>query len=112
MISEDIGNAEDGARWMTLTISPEKVCFIIIKAKEFDAKDEVTDPDPGLQPSDDGEAAVLEDHEDDPVVEELTSLSMPSPRTSTLISWRWLGLGARIMSRRLDLGTRGGGRRL
>ncbi len=22
-----------------LTISPEKVCFIIIKAKEFDAKD-------------------------------------------------------------------------
>jgi hypothetical protein len=25
-----------------LTISPEKVCFIIIKAKEFDAKDENT----------------------------------------------------------------------
>ena len=30
----------------TLTISPEKVCFIIIKAKEFDTKDEVTEPDP------------------------------------------------------------------
>lgn len=29
-----------------LTISPEKVCFIIIKAREFDAKDEVTEPDP------------------------------------------------------------------
>lgn len=29
-----------------LTISPEKVCFIIIKAKEFDAKDELTEPDP------------------------------------------------------------------
>ena len=28
----------------TLTISPEKVCFVIIKAKEFDAKDEVTEP--------------------------------------------------------------------
>jgi hypothetical protein len=28
-----------------LTISPEKVCFIIMKAKEFDAKDEVTEPD-------------------------------------------------------------------
>ena len=36
-----------------LTISPEKVCFIIIKAKEFDAKDEVTEPDPGSNPSDD-----------------------------------------------------------
>lgn len=32
---------------ITLTISPEKVCFIIVKAKEFDAKDEVTEPDPG-----------------------------------------------------------------
>ena len=36
-----------------LTISPEKVCFIIIKAREFDAKDEVTEPDPGSNPSDD-----------------------------------------------------------
>ena len=26
-----------------LTISPEKVCFIIIKAREFDAKDVVTE---------------------------------------------------------------------
>jgi hypothetical protein len=29
----------------TLTISPEKVCFIIIKAKEYDAKDEATEPE-------------------------------------------------------------------
>ncbi|HUZ91421.1 MAG TPA: hypothetical protein VMU78_05920, partial [Methylocella sp.] len=57
-----------------LTISPEKVCFIIIKAKEFDAKDEVTEDDPGSNPSDDMDTAVLEDHGDDPVVEELTSL--------------------------------------
>jgi hypothetical protein len=57
-----------------LTISPEKVCFIIIKAREFDAKDQVTEPDPGSNPSDDKDTAVLEDHEDDPVVEELTSL--------------------------------------
>jgi hypothetical protein len=60
---------EDAA---SLTISPEKVCFIIVKAREFDAKDAVTDPDPGSNPSDD--AAVLEDHSDDPVLEELTSL--------------------------------------
>jgi hypothetical protein len=36
-----------------LTISPEKVCFTIMKAREFDAKDEVTEPDPGSNPSDD-----------------------------------------------------------
>lgn len=63
-----------GENEATLTISPEKVCFIIIKAKEFDAKDEVTEPYPGSNPSDDKDAAVLEDHEDDPVLEELTSL--------------------------------------
>jgi hypothetical protein len=45
---------EDAA---ALTISPEKVCFIIIKAREFDAKDEVTEPDPGSNPSDDRDAA-------------------------------------------------------
>ena len=33
-----------------LTISTEKVCFIIMKAKEFDAKDEVTEPEPWIEP--------------------------------------------------------------
>jgi hypothetical protein len=76
-----------------LTISPEKVCFIIIKCKEFDAKDEVTEPDPGSNPSDDKDAAVLEDHEDDPVVEELTSLinSLSEDEQIDLVALAWLG---------------------
>jgi len=76
-----------------LTISPEKVCFIIIKVKEFDAKDEVTEPDPGSNPSDDKEAAVLEEHEDDPVVEELTSLinSLSEDEQIDLVALAWLG---------------------
>ena len=45
-----------------LAISPEKICFIIIKAKEFDAKDEVTEPDPGSNPSDDMDVEILEEH--------------------------------------------------
>ncbi len=36
MVAEDVE---------TLTISPEKICFIIVKAREFDAKDQVTEPD-------------------------------------------------------------------
>ncbi|MGE0736886.1 MAG: DUF3775 domain-containing protein [Alphaproteobacteria bacterium] len=55
----------------TLSISPEKVCFIVVKAKEFDAKDVVTDPDPASNASDDAMLAVLEDHKDDPVFDEL-----------------------------------------
>ena len=76
-----------------LTISPEKVCFIIIKAKEFDAKDEVTEPDPGSNPSDDRDVSILEDHIDDPVVEELTSLinSLSEDEQIDLVTLAWLG---------------------
>jgi len=76
-----------------LTISPEKVCFIIVKAREFDAKDEVTEPDPASNPSDDRDAAVLEDHSDDPVVEELTSLinSLSEDEQIDLVALTWLG---------------------
>ncbi len=76
-----------------LTISPEKVCFIIIKAREFDVKDAVTEPDPGSNPSDDNDAAVLEDHPDDPVVEELTSFinSLSEDEQIDLVTLAWLG---------------------
>jgi hypothetical protein len=75
------------------TISPEKVCFIVIKAREFDAKDAVTDTDPGSNPSDDRDAAVLEDHADDPVVGELTSLinSLSEDEQIDLVALTWLG---------------------
>jgi hypothetical protein len=77
----------------TLTISPEKVCFVIIKAKEYDAKDEVTEPDPGSNPSDDKDVSVLEDHQDDPVVEEITSFidSLSEDEQIDLVALAWLG---------------------
>jgi hypothetical protein len=76
-----------------LSISPEKVCFIIIKAREFDAKDETTEPDPGSNPSDDMDVEVLEEHADDPVVEELTSLinSLSEDEQIDLVALAWLG---------------------
>lgn len=48
-----------------LQISPEKVCFVSIKAREFDVKDLVTEPDPGSNPTDDKMIAVLENCKDD-----------------------------------------------
>jgi hypothetical protein len=76
-----------------LTISPENVCFIIVKAREFDAKDEVTEPDPASNPADDRDTAVLEDHEDDPVVEEITSFinSLSEDAQIDLVALAWLG---------------------
>jgi hypothetical protein len=58
------------AEFSDLSISAENVCYVIAKARQFDAKDEVTDPDDSSNPSDDGGRAILEDHADDPVQKE------------------------------------------
>jgi len=55
-----------------LTISPEKVGFLIEKAREFDAKDMPADPDSGSNGADDGMIDMLEDNGADPVVREIT----------------------------------------
>lgn len=79
----------------SLAISPEKVCFVIIKAREFDAKDVVTDPDPGSNSSDDHMISVLEDHGDDPVVQEITEFvgAMTEDEQIDLVALVWLGRG-------------------
>jgi hypothetical protein len=76
-----------------LAISTEKVCFIIVKAREFDVKDAVTEPDPGSNATDDGELAVLEDHPDDPVQQELTSFinALTEDEQIDLVALAWLG---------------------
>jgi len=76
-----------------LAISPDKVCFVIIKAREFDVKDVVTEPDPGSNPSDDKMIAVLEDHDDDAVVEELTTFisGLSEDEQIDLVALAWLG---------------------
>jgi len=76
-----------------LTISPERVCFIIVKFKEFDVKDPVTEPDPASNPSDDMDVGVLEAHKDDPVEEELRSLinSLSEDEQIDLVALAWLG---------------------
>jgi hypothetical protein len=88
----DIPGPED-ARGDVLAISPEKVFFLIVKAREFDAKDEVTDPYEGSNPTDDGEVAVLEDHRDDPVVQEITAFinSLSEDEQIDLVALAWLG---------------------
>ena len=76
-----------------LTISPEQVFFVIVKAREFDAKDSVTDPNDGSNPTDDGEIAVLEDHRDDPTVQEIIAFinAMSVDEQVDLVALAWLG---------------------
>jgi Protein of unknown function (DUF3775) len=79
----------------TLSISPEKVCFFAAKAREFDVKDVVTDPDPASNASDDCMLAVLEDHPDDPTQEELTAFinALTEDEQIDLVALTWLGRG-------------------
>jgi hypothetical protein len=79
----------------TLSISPEKVCFIVVKAREFDAKDVVTDPDDGSNPSDDAMISILEDHGDDPVVQEMNGFinALTEDEQIDLVTLTWLGRG-------------------
>jgi len=79
----------------TLTISSESVCFIIVKAREFDAQDVVTDPDSGSNATDDGVASVLEAHSDDLTQKELVAFinALSEEEQAELVALLWLGRG-------------------
>ncbi|MGD0026766.1 MAG: hypothetical protein ABSC37_19475, partial [Xanthobacteraceae bacterium] len=76
-----------------LSISEEKLCFIIAKAREFDVKGEVTDPDDASNATDDAMVSVLEDHKDDPVVQEIAAVihAMSVDEQVDLVALVWLG---------------------
>ena len=79
-----------------LTISSEKVCYIIAKAREFEAKDIATIPDEGSNASDDRMVEVLEDRPgEDSVFQELRSLigDMSDDEQIDLVTMAWLGRG-------------------
>lgn len=79
----------------SLNISLETVCFIIVKAREFDEKVEPDDPDPGSNPSDDKDVSVLQDFDDDPTLQELTSTieALNEDAQDDLLALTWLGRG-------------------
>ncbi|MBA3038931.1 MAG: DUF3775 domain-containing protein [Alphaproteobacteria bacterium] len=84
---------DDDPQPIEIEIPVEKVCFLIMKAREFDVKDEDTDPDSGSNPSDDAEISVLEDTPDDPVEEEIRSLisDLSIDEQIDLVALAWLG---------------------
>src|ERR1700693_2153268 len=79
----------------SLSIATEKVCFIIIKAREFDVKDVVTDPDDASNATDDSMVSVLEDHREDPVADEIRGFiaALNVDEQIDLVALAWLGRG-------------------
>ncbi|MDI4232621.1 DUF3775 domain-containing protein [Bradyrhizobium sp. 31Argb] len=78
-----------------ITISSAKVAAILAKARQFDVKDAVTDPEPASNASDDAMLSVLEDHRDDPVSGELTAIirGLNEDEQVDLVTLTWLGRG-------------------
>ncbi len=83
------------AEFTDLSVTLEQLGFIIIKAREFDVKEGITEPDPGSNPTDDGMVAVLEDHGDDPVYAEVTTFiqALNIDQQIDLVALAWLGRG-------------------
>ncbi|HLH88888.1 MAG TPA: DUF3775 domain-containing protein [Xanthobacteraceae bacterium] len=78
-----------------LSISTDKVCFFVLKARELEAKDVVTEPDTASNPTDDDMVAVLEDHRDDPTLRELLAFinALNEDEQIDLVTMTWLGRG-------------------
>lgn len=85
----------DNEEPIEMNVNPEKVCFIITKAREFDVKVDPVDPDPGSNPADDDEREILEDYADDPTLEELrTAIEMlDDDELIDVIALTWVGRG-------------------
>jgi hypothetical protein len=80
----------------TLSISTEKICFVVVKAREFDVKDaDTTLDDDGSNPTDDRMIEVLEDRPDDAVDQELVAFieAMSEDEQVDLVTLTWLGRG-------------------
>lgn len=79
-----------------INVSVEKVCFIIVKAREYDVKVEPhEESDPGSNPSDDADSEVLEDYASDPTLAELreTIMDLNDDEVVDVIAIAWVGRG-------------------
>ncbi len=81
----------------TLSISAEQVCYLIVKAREFDVQDVATDLDDSSNASDDRMISVVEEHSDNPVVQEITAFidALGDDEKADLVALMQLGRGDR-----------------
>ena len=87
--------ADTDADTQDLGIATDTVCFVIVKARQFDVKEGDADPDSGSDAIDDGFTDVLEDKPDDPVYRELIAYinGLDIEEQLNLVALAWLGRG-------------------
>lgn len=88
-----------------LMISPEKVGFLIEKARQFDVKEAASDPDSGSNGADDDMIDVLTDDGRDPVVREISGFidALSEDEQVDLVALMRLGRGDGTIAEWKDL---------
>jgi len=78
-----------------ININPEIVCAIIVRAREFQAKEEVVIPEVPMSPADDWALQVLADHKEDLSYQEAQSIvqDLEPDQQAELVALMWLGRG-------------------
>ncbi|NOJ42593.1 DUF3775 domain-containing protein [Bradyrhizobium australiense] len=96
-----------------LTISPEKVGFLIEKARQFDVKEATSDPDSGSNAVDDDMVDVLQDNGQDPVISEITGFinALSEDERIDLVALMRLGRGDAALEEWEDLRKEAAGQR-
>jgi len=96
-----------------LGISTEKVGFLIEKARQFDVKEEISDPDSGSNAADDDMIDVLQDNGQDPVLHEITGFisALSEDERVDLVALMRLGRGDATIDEWEDLRNEAAGQR-
>ena len=79
-----------------LDVNPETVCYIISRAQEFHAQEEVVIPDEPLNPSDsDWPTQILADHQNDLTYQDLANTinDLEPDQQVNLVALMWVGRG-------------------
>ncbi len=78
-----------------LTIPLEKLAYIIVKAREYDAEVPPVDEDSGSNPADDADRGVLEDTPGNPTYQELVGAldALSDIERVEVLALTWLGRG-------------------
>ena len=78
-----------------LDVDPNTVCFLIARARAFDAKVAPAERDEISQPGEDDMHDVLEDHGDDPVATEIRHVidDLNEDQKAELVAMSWVGRG-------------------
>ena len=76
-------------------IATETVCRIIVKARQFDAKEGAVEEAYGANPIDEGFREILADSKDDPAYEELKTFidGLDVDQQCDLVALTWIGRG-------------------